>query len=995
MKTRKKQSKIKMKSGTARRTGRVTLTDNPGTAGQSVAGASIRSKGRNVSRPQLLNEGVNIPRSQVPPQMLLSLAEDRTSAAIQLVDIERESNTQLEDLERLVFLSVTCEPFTHDEIQKMSVVNVSMVLGNNEDNTVNDQRMGSSGQNHCHTCKLRDSCPGHNGHIAFAKPIFNPIYMKDSTITQILNSVCSGCIQTYMTPEQVESKFGNIPPTKRLSKLAAETYKECPRTSGLSNLTGDLKIKDCGKPRHYIHSKSKEYGQAYYKGEGGVEGLTEAEKVYDMFKLIKDSDAKLMGFKSSAVFSRLIMHSMLVPPLQVRPPRISGGIPHMNELTSKLNAIVSANAELRTAMANENSVVGGETSVTEATTKLYKAVAEYQRYITEEVQGKDGKVRGELMRKRGDFCARAVLGPATDVALDEIAIPEHWKYDLTPIVEVTESNIGEIAKLLAQGHITYITSGPRSKYPGIRRLVRPNHSKIAVGDKVERWLQDGDLVAFNRQPTLHKQNLMGFKVVLQERNTVGIHLSVTTPTHSDFDGDDGDVWPHLSENARDEMAGRMNVCRNIMSSKSNQPIIHLVYDSITAAYLLTAPIHNGEVIRIDIDTYFDAISTFTCTDQLTTLNERLHRHGLWNLQQEVEGEVRKSIGELNPTVSGRALFSALLPENFELHTDKVHITGGVLISGSITSANVGGAHRSIVQLLHKLYGWKRASQFITDATWALRIFLDATGYSIGVDDCDYLNREVEVENPKASGGVESVKVRDVVRKEIIKAEVLKATLGPPTGDPLRDRENELKVNDIVDGVRSVGIKILGKVQQPGDSIRVASKDGGGAKGSSYNTLQISMLLGQMYYGNERIARGLSGGERALSYFKPGDYSLASQGFISHGFMEGLTPSETFFHFMGSREGLADTAVKASSVGQLQRSITKSMESVIVFPDTSVRTHDGKIVQFSYGEDGFDASELIKLSTPSMPERAFFTDPKLLADRINSEYGWNLVPRTEK
>ena len=59
--------------------------------------------------------------------------------------------------------------------------------------------------------------------------------------------------------------------------------------------------------------------------------------------------------------------------------------------------------------------------------------------------------------------------------------------------------------------------------------------KVCVGDTVYRHLIDGDIVLFNRQPSLHKMSMMAHKVKVMPFNTFRLNVSVTTPYNADFD----------------------------------------------------------------------------------------------------------------------------------------------------------------------------------------------------------------------------------------------------------------------------------------------------------------------------------------------------------------------------------------------------------------------------------------------------------------------------
>ncbi|KPJ17022.1 DNA-directed RNA polymerase III subunit RPC1 [Papilio machaon] len=82
---------------------------------------------------------------------------------------------------------------------------------------------------------------------------------------------------------------------------------------------------------------------------------------------------------------------------------------------------------------------------------------------------------------------------------------------------------------------------------------------------------------------------------------------------------------------------------------------------------------------------------------------------------------------------------------------------------------------------------------------------------------------------------------------------------------------------------------------------------------------------------------------------------AARGFVENSFYSGLTPTEFFFHTMGGREGLVDTAVKTAETGYLQRRLVKSLEDLVLQYDMTVRNATGEVVQFRYGSDGLDPS----------------------------------------
>ena len=70
-------------------------------------------------------------------------------------------------------------------------------------------------------------------------------------------------------------------------------------------------------------------------------------------------------------------------------------------------------------------------------------------------------------------------------------------------------------------------------------------------------------------------------------------------------------------------------------------------------------------------------------------------------------------------------------------------------------------------------------------------------------------------------------------------------------------------------------------------------------------------------------------QRTLPHFVKCDYGPASKGFVKNNYIKGLSPDEFYFHAMGGREGLIDTAVKTAETGYIQRRLVKALEDVMV------------------------------------------------------------------
>ena len=174
-----------------------------------------------------------------------------------------------------------------------------------------------------------------------------------------------------------------------------------------------------------------------------------------------------------------------------------------------------------------------------------------------------------------------------------------------------------------------------------------------------------------------------------------------------------------------------------------------------------------------------------------------------------------------------------------------------------------------------------------------------------------------------------------------------------------EEEFETQVNSILNQATSesgkIGLKNLSKDN------RFVTMVQAGSKGSDLNISFMISCLGQQNVDGKRIPYGFE--NRTLPHFTKYDDSPGARGFVESSYINGLSPQELFFHAMGGRVGLIDTAVKTSTTGYIQRRLIKGLEDLMVSYDMTVRTNKNKIVQFCYGDDNIDT---VKVENQSIP-----------------------------
>jgi DNA-directed RNA polymerase II subunit RPB1 len=158
----------------------------------------------------------------------------------------------------------------------------------------------------------------------------------------------------------------------------------------------------------------------------------------------------------------------------------------------------------------------------------------------------------------------------------------------------------------------------------------------------------------------------------------------------------------------------------------------------------------------------------------------------------------------------------------------------------------------------------------------------------------------------------------------------------------------------------------------------------GSKGSFINISQIIACVGQQNVEGKRIPYGFK--KRTLPHFSKDDIGSESRGFVENSYLRGLSPQEFFFHAMGGREGLIDTACKTAETGYIQRRLVKAMETVMARYDGTLRTSGGQIVQFLYGEDGMDAVWIERQDFDSLTLTKGEFEERYLFDTSSPDFG---------
>jgi DNA-directed RNA polymerase subunit A' len=413
------------------------------------------------------------------------------------------------------------------------------------------------------------------------------------------------------------------------------------------------------------------------------------------------------------------------------------------------------------------------------------------------------------------------------------------------------------------------------------------------------------------------------------------------PYNADFDGDEMNMHALQNEEARAEARVLMRVQEQMLSPKMGENIIGAIQDHISGTYLLT---HTNP--QFNETQALDLL-------RATRIDELPDPDGVDEGGQDYW--------------TGRTLFSELLPDDLDLEFpasagDTVVIEDGQLASGTIDEDAVGAFGGEVVDTIAKDYSKTRARIFINEvAALAMRSIMHF-GFSIGIDDESIPDQAEDQINEAIDQAYDHVE--ELI--ETYRAGELESLPGRTV-----DETVEMKIMNTLGKARDTAGDIA--EDHFGDDNPAVIMAQSGARGSMLNLTQMAGCVGQQAVRGERINRGYE--DRTLSHFEADDLSAEAHGFVEHSYRSGLTPKEFFFHAMGGREGLVDTAVRTSKSGYLQRRLINALSELETQYDGTVRDTTDNIVQFEFGEDGTSPVDV------SSSEEGQTVDVEAIADRV--------------
>jgi len=789
--------------------------------------------------------------------------------------------------------------------------------------------------------------PGYFGHIELARPVFFIQHIKE--IMKICKCVCYKCSKILIN----KNKHKHI-----LDKQGSDRWSYVTSACSKVKRCGDSSEDGCGcKQPDKIKLEGMSTILAVWENIE-TDGDSESKKInhkltpeiiLKIFKRISDEDISFMGF--SPLWSR--PEWMVCQVLPVPPPAVRPSVKHdaqqrsEDDLTHIYSNIIKTNKDLAEKIANNASpnVIEGLTTVLQyfiamiVNNKVKGAVPMAQRSgrplqcIMGRLNSKNGRIRGNLMGKRVDFSARSVITGDPNLSIRQLGVPKKIAMNLTKPVTVNDLTRDFLMKL--------VQNGPE-EYPGAKILERKNGENISLryvdrasirlenGDVVHRHMMDGDAVLFNRQPSLHRMSMMCHIVKIMKRgDTFRMNVGDTKPYNADFDGDEMNM--HMPQNvlAETELRHLAAIPWQMISPSGNAPIIGIYQDSLLGSYRFTRPnVNLSPKDAMNLLMMFDKVDPALFVDKRDSKSDVSSFEVLSQILSPITLKYKTKLYEEE--------------EDANTSNNVLEIRNGKYIRGQLEKSVLASTTKGIIHRVCNDYGNMQASQFIDDLQNVVTEYMKTSSFSVGISDL-------------IANKVTQDKIIQVIaeKKHEVQTLIEKLHLGIFENNTAQSNmmEFESKVNNMLNDANnqagSIGRKSLSKTN------RFVMIVNSGSKGTPINISQMISCLGQTNVDGKRIPYGFD--SRTLPHFNKFDDSPGARGFIENSYISGLTAPELFFHAMGGRIGLIDTAVKTSQTGYIQRRLIKGLEDLKVEYDMTVRNNKGKIIQFTYGDDGFDST----------------------------------------
>lgn len=815
-----------------------------------------------------------------------------------------------------------------------------------------DPHMGTTEHNwKCQTCfNTKQYCPGHSGHIMLNYPVQSHMF-KDEIITW-LKAICFKC-GNLLTNNAIKLLM-NIKNDKKLS-----SYVKSIRSTN-KNITC-MKCEEI-QP-YFVRDKNRivTIWAEIYDGN-----RTESKKqifnheIADTFDRVSEETVIILGKTLPSHPRKLILNILRVPPNTIRPDikRISGGRTNNDDLTTFIKTCVEINNNIPVVLPSvidnvlESSLSTLDMMVHEmirgspASSSKNKVITNNNKQPSSlqlRIQGKPGRIRMNLMGKRIGYSGRAFITCDANMKIDDLGIP----LSMAKNIQIPETVNSRNRDLL----LIYFNN-KRNIYPGCTKVIKKKNGieyyvsglhpgfVLEEGDIIMRDLVDGDVVIFNRQPTMLPEGMTCHRIiVMKEGNTLRMNISACVLYNADFDGDAMNVLFPTSIQAINEIKNIANVGSTFISKATGEPLLGCLQDSLLSTVLLT--------------------HTKTVLDKKTAMS--IFKYVPLDFDKE--------------SYTGRELISMLLPSiNYEgigmyynesyapyirYRSDevKVIIRNGIIIQGILDGKALGEKrHNTLFHLINNEYGPKRALDVMYKIQQIGISYLEIKGFTVNIDHAN-VNEESQSKIVEKTNTLllESKRITDkLIRGEII----------PRIGSTVSSFYEQLQIESLRLADDFVEPVING-IDTATNSLYIMVHMC--KKGNSKNFQAMTSAIGSTLVDGKRVPKTF-GYERTLPYYTRYNLEPESNGFVRDSYISGVQPDVFLLTTYEARTSIINRVLSTSVSGMYGREGVNNLESVIINNIRQCVKHRN-IIQFMYGNNGVDVRRIenVKILTATISD----------------------------
>lgn len=701
------------------------------------------------------------------------------------------------------------------------------VNGNAVYGGANDPRLGSL---------HNKSDPGAFGHLELARPVYHQGFL---TVTlKVCRCMCFSCGRFRVGEDEFGFQKARAVPTRKK------------RLDALHNLMRGKKNCDhCGAAQPSFTKTELHLTVDFPEGSqqsisGDSKQSLSAEAVVKLFRLIRDEDIPILGLDPTYARPEFLLVQVLpIPPLHVRPSVVAGGTSSEDDLTHQIVNCVKSNLSLQNAIQNgeptiviqqfelalQHNVAAFMDNELRGLPQVTQRSGRPLKTIAQRLKGKEGRIRGNLMGKRVDFSARTVITADPNLGIHQVGVPRSVAMNLTVPVKVTAFNLAELTAAVANGP---------SQHPGAKHIIRSDGTRIdlrfvknkselllAAGWIVERQLRDGDVVLFNRQPSLHKMSIMGHRAAVLDWSTFRLNLSCTAPYNADFDGDEMNLHVPQSLTARTEAETMMLAPKVVVSGQSNRPVMGIIQDTLLAVQKISK---RGTFIERDL--VYNMLIIIKDWDGRIPIPAVLKPKELWTGKQMLSmvfPKVSLVSSANNPPPKKKDNPQETMPNTFNMYDNRVTIIEGELMEGIVDKKTVGSGMGGLVHTTWLDAGPEEAGRLLSETQRLINHWILQYSFSIGATDA--------VADPETMRNIESTidKAKRQVQELVRQGQIGELEIQP--GRTMLESFEQL-VNKVLNTARDHSGKSAQSALDETNSVKAMVT--AGSKGSFINISQI-------------------------------------------------------------------------------------------------------------------------------------------------------------